>query len=223
MSELIDDLNGDELKPIRDQIYEILRRKIFTSQYNVGKKLIENEIAKQMNVSRTPVREAFRKLEIEGLVEHKPRKGVFVKGLDRSDITEIYSIRSVLEGLAAKNAAKNINDEELKKFKTIISKMKTAIKLDDSELFKRSCIEFNDVIRNASKMPRLHKMISQLKEYTQETREITLSDKNRRRKVVKEHEAIFKAIYNNDSEKAEAVTKEHLEKAKNKFLEATKG
>jgi len=223
MSELIDDLNGDELKPIRDQIYEILRRKIFTSQYNIGKKLIENEIAKQMNVSRTPVREAFRKLEIEGLVEHKPRKGVFVKGLKRSDIIEIYSIRSVLEGLAAKNAAKNINDKELKKIKNIISKMKTAIKLDDSELFKRSCIEFNDVIRDASKMPRLHKMISQLKEYTQETREITLSDKKRRRKVVKEHEAIYKAIYNNDSEKAEVVTKEHLEKAKNKFLEATKG
>src|SRR6056297_3078489 len=115
MDVFTNELNGNELKPIRDRVYEILRKRIFASKYEVGTKLVETEIAEQMNVSRTPVREAFRKLEIEGLVEHKPRKGIFVKGLDKNDIKEIYSIRSVLEGLASKNAAKNINEEEREK------------------------------------------------------------------------------------------------------------
>lgn len=221
MNRIIDEFDGREVKPIRDKIYELLRKRIFNGNYKIGEKLVENDIATQMRVSRTPIREAFRKLETEGLVKHIPRKGIFVKGLDRQDIIEIYSIRSVLEGLAARSAAENISDKEIEKLKFLINNMQDALKKGEIEIFKSCCSSFNEVIRNASKMPRLNKMISQLKEYTEETREVTLADNERRQDVFHEHDAIFAAIINNNPEKAEEVTKSHIEKAKCIYLKAT--
>jgi len=221
MKNNLEGFDASQIKPIRDKIYELLRKRIFAGLYSAGEKLVETNIAREMQVSRTPVREAFRKLESEGLVEHVPRKGIFVKVLKKNDILEVYSIRIVLEGLASKSAAENIAQEEIIKLKVTLNKMDEALKDEEIELFKSLCIKFNNIIRTASNMPRLIKMIAQLEEYTEETREITLSSKNRRENVMQEHKDIFEALAKKDSVASEEATKNHINNAKNSYLKYT--
>ncbi len=103
----------DGYKPLRDVVFENLRDAIITQVLKPGERLMEIQLADEMGVSRTPVREAIRKLELEGLVVMVPRKGAYVAGVSMKDIHEVYEVRSALEMLAVTLAAERITDEEL--------------------------------------------------------------------------------------------------------------
>ena len=98
MNPLFEKIEITDLRPIRDIVYQRLRSAIIGGQLEQGERLVETLISENMGVSRTPVREAFRQLEIEGLAENIPRKGTIVKGISKKDIIEIYEIREMLEG-----------------------------------------------------------------------------------------------------------------------------
>ena len=109
-------LNLDEYKPLRDVVFENLREAIVEGRLKPGQRLMEVQLAEQLGVSRTPVREAIRKLELEGLVVMLPRKGAYVANMSLKDLIDVLEIRASLEGLAASLAAERITDEDIKKF-----------------------------------------------------------------------------------------------------------
>ena len=108
-------LNLDEYKPLRDVVFENLRGAIVEGRLKPGERLMEVQLAEQLGVSRTPVREAIRKLELEGLVVMLPRKGAYVANMSLKDLIDVLEIRASLEGLAASLAAERITDEDIKK------------------------------------------------------------------------------------------------------------
>ena len=107
-------LNLDEYKPLRDVVFENLRGAIVEGRLKPGERLMEVQLAEQLGVSRTPVREAIRKLELEGLVVMLPRKGAYVANMSLKDLIDVLEIRASLEGLAASLAAERITDEDKK-------------------------------------------------------------------------------------------------------------
>lgn len=206
------------IKPIRDVIYESLRQSIFDGELKAGDRLVEKELADKMKVSRTPIREALRKLEAEGLVEHLPRRGVVVKGFSREDVIEIYSIRKALEGLAITYTVRNITDQKIVQLKELIKEMEKLTEEGDiKELFKVNQ-RFNDILVNSSKMPRLIHLINTYMEYLQRLRIVTMSCKQRRLKALNEHKAILNAVIDRDEERARQLVEEHIEGSMKEYL-----
>ena len=104
---------------LREKVFLQLEEDIISGMYKAGEKLTESMLSQKLQVSRTPVREAIRQLELEGLVESIPNKAIIVTGVTREDIEDIYEIRIAIEGLAARRAAQNITEEELERLKEI--------------------------------------------------------------------------------------------------------
>lgn len=211
-------INQRERKPFRDLIYEELRLAICRGHFKRGDRLVEQELAAQLKVSRTPVREALRKLEVEGLVEHIPHKGVVVKGFNESDIVEIFAIRAVLEGLAARYAALRISQEQRESLKLLLDDMTQSLADGDLDKHLQQVREFNDVIISVSGMPRLNKLISTLQIYSEGTRQVTLADAQRREQALREHRLIYQAIAAGNGEEAERLAREHTIAAQEVYL-----
>lgn len=209
------------IKPIRDIVYENLRKAIMDGKLQSGERIVEKDYADRMNISRTPVREALRKLEIEGLVQYIPRKGVVVNGFTKEDVIEIYTIRKALEGLAMRQVVEEITDEELAKLEKLVDDMEAADKAGDKEKVFTTCKEFNELLLNISRMPRLKGMVNMLQEYLERFRRITMSKSSRRSSAIKEHRAIFQAIKEKDAQKAEALVWEHLDASEKVFFQTT--
>lgn len=206
------------LKPIRELIYEYIRKMIFTGELKEGERLVEKDLAEKLKVSRTPVREALRKLETEGLVVHLPRKGVVVKGFSKEDVIEIYSIRKALEALAITFTVKNITQSEIEKLKKLNEKMKKAAEKDDTEKLFELLREFNKVLIESCRMPRLINLISTYREYLERFRAVTMSQKERKLSALKEHDEIIDAIINRDEKRAQELVQDHLQRALEAFL-----
>ena len=120
-------LNLDNYKPLRDVVFENLREAILEGKLEPGQRIMEVQLAEQLGVSRTPVREAIRKLELEGLVVMLPRKGAYVADMSLKDIIDVLEIRSSLEGLAAYLAADRITEEGVERLKAIAEDFKQSI------------------------------------------------------------------------------------------------
>lgn len=211
MDEFIKSTDFNQNKPIRKIVYYSLRKTIISGIIPAGARIVEKEYAERLNISRTPVRDALRALEMDGLVEFVPKVGAVVKRITAKDVIEIYEIRKSLEVLAAVNAMNNITEKEIKDINTLLDvtekknnegKVKEVIKLFG---------EFNFKLYKASRMNRLANMISKLNEYTQKFRNISISENCRREKALVEHKQIFKAIVKNDKEKIGPMIKNHLD------------
>ena len=139
-------LNLDEYKPLRDVVFENLREAIVEGRLKPGQRLMEVQLAEQLGVSRTPVREAIRKLELEGLVVMLPRKGAYVANMSLKDLIDVLEIRASLEGLAASLAAERITDEDIKKLESIVEEFKDGINESNVEALLRKDVEFHECI-----------------------------------------------------------------------------
>ena len=137
-------LNLDEYKPLRDVVFENLREAILEGQLKPGQRLMEVQLAEQLGVSRTPVREAIRKLELEGLVVMLPRKGAYVANMSLKDVIDALEVRASLEGLSASLAAERISDIDLKKLKRIAEEFKeSTMNADIETLLKKMLSSMN--------------------------------------------------------------------------------
>lgn len=211
MDELVKDTNFNQNKPIREVVYESLRRTIISGVIPAGERIVEKEYAERLNISRTPVREALRLLEMEELVEYLPRTGVVVKRISVEDAIEIYKIRHSLEVLASINAMDNITEEEIKDIENLLDITEQKNKEGDVEEVIRLFGVFNTKIYEASRMKRLANMISRLNEYLQRFRNISISENERREKALREHRLILKAIAEKNKDQIDEIIKKHLE------------
>lgn len=207
-----------DIKPIRDIVYENLKKAILDGQLKSGDRIVEKDFAEKMNISRTPVREAIRKLETEGLVEYIPRKGVVVKSFSVDDIIEICDIRKSLECLAIKQIIKKITAVEIKKLTALIEAAEEANKKGDAETVIKATKEFNEMILNTSKRPMLISILNTLEEYLERFRRVTLSDEERRITAINEHKGIFQAILNKDVKQAENLVIKHIDMVEKALL-----
>jgi DNA-binding GntR family transcriptional regulator len=211
MDVLIKSTNFNQNIPIRQIVYESLRKTIISGIIPLGERIIEKEYAERLNISRTPVREALRMLEMEELVEYIPRLGVVIKRISSEDVVEIFRIRHSLEVLAATTAMDNITNKQIKEIEEISNlaeKLNSEGKNEEViELFG----EFNSKIYEASGMKRLNGMISRLNEYLHRFRHISMADCEKREQAIKEHREILKAIVEKNRDDIDNLIKKHLE------------
>ncbi|WP_170075195.1 GntR family transcriptional regulator [Paraclostridium dentum] len=210
IDELVSNTDFSQNKPLRDVVYESLRTTIISGKIPVGERIIEKEYADKLKISRTPIREALKKLQSEELVEYIPKYGVVVKTVTKDDALEVYKIREALEILIINNTIDNITEDEICQIKILLDLTEAKNsegKLDEVQnLFK----EFNTSIYKASKMNRLPLMISQINDYLHHFRNISILDENRRKNAIFEHRKILEAIINRDRDLAEKFIKKHL-------------
>ncbi|MFA0887965.1 MAG: GntR family transcriptional regulator [Synergistales bacterium] len=214
------------LTPIRNVVYDSLRQAILDGSIAPGERLVESELAETLNVSRMPVREAIRKLETEGLVEHQPRRGAVVKTFSEEDILEIYTLREAMEALAAVQAVRRATQEEILNLEKAMNEIDRLCDLgneaDAREVFEANRI-FSEGVIAACHMPRLIQVINTYKDYLERFRRVTLAGPSRRELVRREHRGILEAIRDRDEKRAEALTREHIRGALEAYLRSFSG
>ncbi|NLA59062.1 MAG: GntR family transcriptional regulator [Firmicutes bacterium] len=210
----------DNYKPLRDIVFENLREAIITGQLRPGERLMEVQIAEELGVSRTPVREAIRKLELEGLVVMVPRKGAYVSNVSIKDISDIFQIRRALEGLAAELAADRLTEEQLEELEQLL--VRTAETVEKLDILTTVDMDtgFHQVIYEASRNEKLSSMLYHLREQIQRFRTQSLSRPGRLEQALLEHRAIMDALKERDGELARRLVEEHIENAESALLAA---
>ena len=198
-------------KPLNEIVFEGLRNAIIKGIIPIGERINESVYAEKMNISRTPVREALRRIQEEGLVEYVPHYGVVVKKITIEDAIEIYQIRKGLDILAAQNAMKIMTEEQFDEMEALLQKTDDADERGDFreviELSKR----FNDMIYTFSKMPRLDIIAKKLRQYLMRFRDISLTENERRRKALDEHWILYRNMRKKNYEQVAIITTEHLD------------
>ena len=210
----------DGYKPLRDVVFETLRDAIITQVLKPGERLMEIQLADEMGVSRTPVREAIRKLELEGLVVMVPRKGAYVAGVSMKDIHEVYEVRSALEMLAVTLAAERITEEELDALeRQVLRESEEEDKPNKGDLDSIIYIDssFHDIIYQAAHNQRLVQFINILQEQLR-FRAASLSTPGRSKTALEEHKKIVEALSERNGELAAQLAREHIENAENAMI-----
>ncbi len=198
---------------LRGKVFNQIREDILEGKYKPGDALRETVIAKELNVSRTPVREAIKQLELEGLVMSIPNKETVVTGITDEDVQDIFMIRSRLEGIAARRAAERISEGEISELEEIIALTEFYSKRHDINHLNELDHRFHELIYKATKSKILNHMLSDYHYYIQKTRKASIATPGRDNRLLDEHRAIYEAIKNRDGDKAEALSNEHLQNA----------
>lgn len=214
--------DGSQDISLRAKVYTKLKNDILNGIYDPGESLIELKLSDEFGVSRTPVREALRQLELDGLVRSSQNRGAFVTGLSRKDICDIYDIRMLVEGLASKWAAETITTKEIEALKEVIDLEEFYTIKEDVQRTVQFDGKFHDIIFEASKSRPLNQILKQFHEYIRTARNNSLASPGRSQEALEEHKAIFDAICCNDAEKAEILTVDHIKKARYSFIKTYK-
>ena len=215
------EIRMDEYLPLRDVVFNTLRQAILKGELKPGERLMEIQLANKLGVSRTPVREAIRKLELEGLVLMIPRKGAEVAEITRQDMEDVLEVRTALEELAVKDACDHITDAQLSELKKASNEFKKAL-LEGKDLV--TCadadLHFHDVILSATNNRRLIQMLNNLSEQMYRYRMEYLKDERTHKTLIEEHDAIRRALKKHDKVKAGAAIRVHIDNQKRSILES---
>lgn len=200
---------------LRGKVFQKIREEILSGVYQDGEELREVTLGEKLGVSRTPVREALRQLELEGLVTIVPNKGAYVTSISRKDVEDIYKIRSLLEGLCARWATKNITEQQILDMEETLllsefhlkrnGKVKT---IQVSELDSK----FHKVLYEASNSRILEHLLTDFHKYVKMTRQMSVGALDRAEQSIEEHRAILDAIKAKDADLAEKLADEHVMK-----------
>ncbi|HZG83950.1 GntR family transcriptional regulator [Paenibacillus sp.] len=211
----------EELSPIRDKVYQYIKQAIVQGVYKSGERIIERELADQLNVSRTPIREALFRLESQGFVKTIPRKGVVVSKLSPEEIVEIFTILASLESLTMKLAAQKAEAAEREELTRLIGELDAVLAAPEiGEEHRMVHFVVHDVVCRAARSPRLTQMLDSLSDYIRAFANVGYELPGRLRKAIEEHRDLAKAVRDGEPDLAESLTKIHLENAKKAYLEA---
>ena len=196
---------------LTDEIADVVRERILKGEYEIGEKIKENQIASELKVSRTPIREAFKLLENEGLIDYIPNRGCFAKGFTKQDVDDIYAVREALEELAVRWAVERITPEEINALEEQVDLREFYSKKKDKKKVLELNASFHDVIYAAARSRFLAQVLRSYKEYIEKTRKSIFYEQSYLESILREHRAIFEAIRERDSEKAVDAIAKHLE------------
>jgi len=208
----------DSYQPLREVVCETLRDAIRKGVLKPGERLMEIQLAEELGVSRTPVREAIRKLELEGYVIMMPRRGTYVANLSIRDVNEVFEIRTSLDSLASGLAAERITDEELERLQRLLVLIGEYIEENNMEKIVETDTEFHDILYQASRNTRLVGIIFNLREQLTRFRSTSMAYPGRLKETLEEHRHLVEAIAQGDALEAQRAAEEHMEKSEQTLL-----
>lgn len=203
--------NFANVSSLTDEIVDIIRDRILKGEYKIGEKIKENQIATEFKVSRTPIREAFKQLENEGLIDYVPNRGCFAKGFTRQDIEDIYAVRKALEIMAVEWAVSRISDQQIEALKEQSELMEFYTARKDSDKVLELNSAYHDIIYDAAGSRFMAQILRSYKEYIEQTRKVILYEQAYLEEILQEHKVILEAIIARDAECAKAAMADHLE------------
>ena len=212
-------LQMNEYLPLRDVVFQTLRQAILRGELKPGERLMEIHLAQKLGVSRTPVREAIRKLELEGLVLMIPRKGAVVAEITISDLEDVLEVRMALEELAVKHACRQITPEQLSQLYILAEEFRQTLYGDDVGACAQADMKFHEAIYAATGNGRLVQILNNLREQMYRYRMEYLKDRQSHSLLVKEHEEILHALEQRDEKKALEAISCHIERHKNHIID----
>ena len=204
------DFTTNEYLPLRDVVFKTLRQEILMGKLAPGQRLMEIQLANQLGVSRTPIREAMRMLELEGLVVMIPRKGAQVAKISQKGLHDVLEVRSALEDLAMELSCKRITEGELEQLRTAIDNFKVAVNKKDLILIAQMDVAFHDIIYAATKNDRLIALLSNLREQMYRYRMEYLKDTTTHPSIIEEHEALYMSLSTHNVEMAKNTIRSHV-------------
>lgn len=207
---------------LSDEVSNTIKERILKGEYHIGEKLKENQIAYELKVSRTPIREALKQLEKEGLIESIPNRGSFVLGLTKRDIEDIYAVRASVEVLAADWAVNRITEEELAGLREVFDLMEFYSEKENSDKVLELNKEFHQIIYHASGSRFLSQLLKSYQEYVEETRKATVYCNKNLPVILEEHRTILKAICARNAQLARERLAAHLSNSKKRAEEILK-
>lgn len=212
-------LNMDEYLPLRDVVFNTLRNAILTGELSPGERLMEIKLADKLGVSRTPIREAIRKLELEGLVVNTPRKGAEVANISAADLRDVLEVRKSLEILAINLACQKMTQESLDELYENIQEFKRSIDSKGATDIAYTDVSFHDIIYKSTGNNRLIQILNNIREQMYRYRLEYIKDRESWKTLVDEHMAIYEAIKNRDSEAAVRAILTHIDNQEKKICE----
>lgn len=208
----------DAYKPLREIVSDALRQAIRDGILPPGERLMEIPLAEELGVSRTPIREAIRILEQEGLIVMIPRRGTYVADMSLKDVTEVFELRSILEELAAELAAERITNEEIEALEQHLVEIGNYMNENNLDKVVQADILFHEILYKASRNDRLVEMINNLREQTLRFRTLSMSQTGRLAKTWDEHRQLVEAISDRDVERARQIARIHMEESEKTLL-----
>lgn len=203
-------LATDKYLPLRDVVFQTLREAILRGTIKPGERLMEIQLSQQLGVSRTPVREAIRMLELEGLVNMTPRKGAAVAAISEKSLRDVLEVRCALEELSVRLACERMSWEQFEQLRTANVKFAQVAESEDITVIAKSDEVFHDIIYYSTDNDKLILLLNQLREQMYRYRVEHIKMKERRSLLIREHQEIIDALRERDSQTAVLVMRRHI-------------
>ena len=204
-------VNMNEYLPLRDVVFNTLRQAILKGELEPGERLMEIQLAERLGVSRTPIREAIRKLELEGLVLMIPRKGAEVARISEKSLRDVLELRRSLEELAIELACQRMTEEEIDELERAQEAFREAVDSKDVMLMAETDEKYHEIIYQGTKNSRLVQILNNLREQMYRYRLEYIKDADKRQILLIEHDNILKAVRGRRVAEAKAAMREHID------------
>lgn len=204
--------------PLRDVVFYTLRQSILTGELKPGERLMEIHLADKLGVSRTPVREAIRRLELEGLVTMFPRRGAEVAQITEKSMSDVLEVRRTLDALCAELACDRITEEGLASLKCACEVFEQCVDTGDAKKIAQADVSLHDIIVQATGNQRLIQLVNNLSEQMYRYRFEYIKDSHQHETLIKEHRIIYQSILNKDKDTAAAAAKTHIDNQKKAIM-----
>lgn len=201
----------NEFLPLRDVVFNTLRQAILTGDLKPGERLMEIHLANKLGVSRTPIREAIRKLELEGLVTMIPRRGAEVAQITEKSMSDVLEVRRAVDALCVELACERISDEALEALKEACGGFEEAVKSGDVKKIAQADVAFHDIIVRATGNQRLVQLVNTLSEQMYRYRFEYIKDVSQHGSLVEEHRIIYESLLKKDKQTASEAAKLHID------------
>lgn len=212
----------DEFLPLRDVVFNTLRQAILTGELKPGERLMEIHLANRLGVSRTPIREAIRKLELEGLVIMIPRRGAEVAQITEKNLKDVLEVRRALDALCAELACDRISEEEVLHLKEACIAFENATKTRDAKIIAKADVALHDIIVQATNNNRLITLVNNLSEQMYRYRFEYIKDESQHQRLVEEHRTIYESIVRKDKEAASNAARIHIDNQERSIMNQLK-
>lgn len=204
-------IDMNEFLPLRDVVFNTLRKAILTGQLRPGERLMEVHLANKLGVSRTPIREAIRKLELEGLVIMIPRRGAEVAQITEKSLKDVLEVRRSLDVLSVELACERITREGMEELLSACEEFEQATKGKDASIIAKADVKLHDIIVEATGNQRLKQLVNNLSEQMYRYRFVYIKDESQHDKLIAEHREIYEGILERNKEKAAAAARLHID------------